>query len=247
MLTLFEISLANFLPVTRAMMTNVGEFYLIFALVHKFCIGFAVVMVITGVFVQETVKVAQTDNTIMLNQRERAAKLHSKKMGALFAVADADGSGRLDKEEFEQVCQDPSVVTWLSAMGIDVSDASTVHALISERLGCEDLDALELVKGMSFVKGAARNIDMKMLRRDTHALKDYVEELEENVGKLLKTKTAKRRRRETLRSCTSMARRPASGGAGSADRPASVAASAPATSGPGSGDVAAALDDLRAL
>jgi len=193
MLTLFEISLANFLPVTRAMMTNVSDLYLIFALVHKFCIGFAVVMVVTGVFVQETVKTAQTDNTIMLNQRERAAKLHSKKMGALFAVADADGSGRLDKEEFEQVCQDPSVVSWLGAMGIDVHDASTVHALISERLGSDDLNAVELVKGMSIVKGAARNIDMAVLRRDTHTLKDYVEELEEKVGKLLKAKTAKRR------------------------------------------------------
>eukprot|EP00930_Biecheleria_cincta_P047706 TRINITY_DN3312_c0_g1_i2.p1 TRINITY_DN3312_c0_g1~~TRINITY_DN3312_c0_g1_i2.p1 ORF type:complete len:1167 (+),score=199.97 TRINITY_DN3312_c0_g1_i2:114-3614(+) len=190
-LTLFEISLANFLPVTRAMMTNVSDLYLIFALVHKFCIGFAVVMVVTGVFVQETVKVAQTDNTIMLNQRERAAKLHSKKMGALFAVADADGSGRLDKEEFEQVCQDPGVVAWLSAMGIDVSDAGLVHTLICDRLGSDDLSAIELVKGMSFVKGAARNIDMAMLRKDTHELQDYVEELEEKIGKLLKARKGK--------------------------------------------------------
>ena len=51
------------------MMQDVSELYVIFALVHKLVIGFAVVMVITGVFVQETMTVAQTDNTIMINQR----------------------------------------------------------------------------------------------------------------------------------------------------------------------------------
>eukprot|EP00930_Biecheleria_cincta_P047705 TRINITY_DN3312_c0_g1_i1.p1 TRINITY_DN3312_c0_g1~~TRINITY_DN3312_c0_g1_i1.p1 ORF type:complete len:1185 (+),score=225.05 TRINITY_DN3312_c0_g1_i1:132-3686(+) len=193
-LTLFEISLANFIPVTTAMMNNVSDFYLIFALVHKFCMGFAVVMVVTGVFVQETMKIAQTDNTIMLNQRARAAKLHYKKMSALFAVADSDGSGRLDREEFEQVCEDDSVVAWLAAMGINVSDAGKVHELICEKMGTDDLDAGELVRGMSFVRGEARNMDMAKLRKDTYALQDHVEELEQRVGKLLKAQTAKRRK-----------------------------------------------------
>ncbi|OLP92207.1 hypothetical protein AK812_SmicGene26011 [Symbiodinium microadriaticum] len=75
MLTLFEITLGNFVPVTRLMMSDVSEIYVIFALIHKLVIGFAVVMVITGVFIQETVTVAQTDNTIMLTQKERALNL----------------------------------------------------------------------------------------------------------------------------------------------------------------------------
>ena len=37
-------------------------------MLHKFFIGLAVVLVITGVFIQETMKVAATDNNIMLPQ-----------------------------------------------------------------------------------------------------------------------------------------------------------------------------------
>eukprot|EP00438_Fugacium_kawagutii_P023475 Skav220971 [mRNA] locus=scaffold1928:552576:561785:- [translate_table: standard] len=39
-----EITLGNFVPVTRLMMQDVSEIYVVFALIHKLVIGFAVVM-----------------------------------------------------------------------------------------------------------------------------------------------------------------------------------------------------------
>ncbi|CAJ1367062.1 unnamed protein product [Effrenium voratum] len=232
MLTLFEITLGNFVPVTRLMMQDVSEIYVIFALIHKLVIGFAVVMehwqVITGVFVQETFSVAQTDNTIMrlrresrrssfirdsraiqsvvtfvwaevkydatndemINQKERALALHVAKMclecdssepksvvfgrTALFKAADFDGSGRLDLGEWLQVCDDYSVQLWLSAMGLDVSNAALVHELIcsavGKQAGAQDLNAKDLVLGVARLKGAARNIDMALFRQDIFSL-----------------------------------------------------------------------------
>eukprot|EP00439_Symbiodinium_sp_Y106_P080753 s768_g19.t1 len=124
------------------MMSDVSEIYVIFALIHKLVIGFAVVMVITGVFIQETVTVAQTDNTIMLTQKER---------------------------EWLQVCDDYSVQLWLAAMGLDVSNAALVHELICAASGLEelrDLCAKDLVMGVARLKGAARNIDMALFRKE---------------------------------------------------------------------------------
>ncbi|CAJ1439433.1 unnamed protein product, partial [Effrenium voratum] len=169
MLTLFEITLGNFVPVTRLMMQDVSEIYVIFALIHKLVIGFAVVMVITGVFVQETFSVAQTDNTIMINQKERALALHVAKMTALFKAADFDGSGRLDLGEWLQVCDDYSVQLWLSAMGLDVSNAALVHELICSAVGKQDLNAKDLVLGVARLKGAARNIDMALFRQENRS------------------------------------------------------------------------------
>eukprot|EP00931_Biecheleriopsis_adriatica_P031413 TRINITY_DN18428_c0_g1_i1.p1 TRINITY_DN18428_c0_g1~~TRINITY_DN18428_c0_g1_i1.p1 ORF type:complete len:1215 (-),score=254.82 TRINITY_DN18428_c0_g1_i1:49-3525(-) len=191
MLTLFELTLGNWIPVTRTMMTNVSVAYVIFALIHKLFVGFAVVMVVTGVFVQETVKVAQTDNTIMLNQRERAARLHVKKMTALFSVADADGSGRLDKDEWLEVCSDPSVKMWLSAMGLDVSDAGRIHDLICEGSGEDDLSAKELVMGISRLKGGARNTDMALMRLE---LAKVVQTLQRLNGRMPLLQGAKARK-----------------------------------------------------
>jgi len=184
MLTMFEITLANFIPVTRVMVTNFSQAYLIFGLMHKFFIGFAVVMVITGVFIQETMKVAQTDNTIMLTQRERSSNLHTRKIKTLFDMADSDGSGRLDMEEFVEVCEDTSMKIWLSAMGLDVSDAKGVFQLISEQLDSEDLSARELVAGVARLKGAARNIDLAMLRQENQEILKRVNQLQKTLNEI---------------------------------------------------------------
>lgn len=110
--------------------------------------------------------VAQTDNTIMINQKERALSLHVAKMTALFKAADFDGSGRLDKGEWLQVCDDYSVQLWLAAMGLDVSNAALVHELICAKSNKEDLNAKDLVSGIARLKGAARNIDMALFRKE---------------------------------------------------------------------------------
>merc|ERR1711983_67735 len=74
MLTMFEITLGNWMPPCRALVENVHELYMLFSLAHKLVIGFSVVSVITGVFIQETFKVATTDDRIMVMSRERATK-----------------------------------------------------------------------------------------------------------------------------------------------------------------------------
>merc|ERR1719352_2243258 len=67
--TMFEITFGNFMPPCRALVENIGEGWMIFALFHKLAIGFSVISVIMAVFIQETFKVAQTDNFILLNQK----------------------------------------------------------------------------------------------------------------------------------------------------------------------------------
>jgi len=168
MLTMFEITLGNYMPPCRALVENVSEWYLIFSLTHKLIIGFSVVAVITGVFIQETFKVATTDDRIMLMQRERAARTHTRKMKQLFQSADASGDGALDLAEFKAVMGMPGVQTWLSAMELDVRDADSLFQLIDDD-GDGQLTAEELIKGAGRLKGAARSIDVAMMWRQQHA------------------------------------------------------------------------------
>jgi Ca2+-binding EF-hand superfamily protein len=158
MLTMFELTLGNWMPPCRALVENISEWYMLIILAHKLIIGFSCVGVITGVFIQETFKVATTDDKIMLMQKERAVRTHTKKMKALFAYADQDGSGELDREEWKAVVEQPEVKTWLSAMELDVRDADNIFSLIDD--GDESMTAEELVKGIGRLKGAARSIDV---------------------------------------------------------------------------------------
>merc|ERR1719223_997025 len=122
-LTMFEITLGNWMPPCRALVENVHEGYLLFSLSHKLIIGFSVVSVITGVFIQETFKVTVRDDKVMLAQKEQAALAHAKKMQALFRHADTDHNGKLNRAEFHAVLSDIQIRTWLAAMELDVQDA----------------------------------------------------------------------------------------------------------------------------
>merc|ERR1719198_2910248 len=109
---MFEITLGNWKPPCAALVENVSEFWMLFSLAHKFLIGFSVVSVITGVFIQETFKVATTNDEIMIIQRERAMKSHMAKMTALFEHADRSGDGELNLDEFQALLEDEGVRKW---------------------------------------------------------------------------------------------------------------------------------------
>merc|ERR1711972_207419 len=49
MLTMFEITLGNWMPPCRALVENVSEWWMLFCLFHKLVIGFSMISVITGV------------------------------------------------------------------------------------------------------------------------------------------------------------------------------------------------------
>jgi Ca2+-binding EF-hand superfamily protein len=192
LLTLFEISLGNFIPVTRLVATNVTEAYVVFAMLHKFSVGFAVIMVITGIFVQETMSVAKTDNTIMLNLKKSATRMHIKKMKSFFDLADADGSGCLDAEEFEEVCRDEQVKMWLAAQELDVSDAKAMFGMMCQEIDSEEVTPEQLVKGMARLKGSARNLDMMSLRQENSELRSILKELLSKVEQVEKLTSRER-------------------------------------------------------
>merc|ERR1712039_168774 len=103
---------------------NVSPWFLVFGLLHKLSIGFAVVGVINGVFMQETFKVASMDDVLMVRQEDRATKLHQEKMMRFLLEADqADDNGHSDgvisREEFFAIVNDPQVRLWLASMELN--------------------------------------------------------------------------------------------------------------------------------
>jgi hypothetical protein len=165
MLSMFELTLANWPPVTRMLAEEVSEWFMLFCLFHKLTIGFAVIGVINGVILQETFKVASSDDMIMLRQKSRATATMKKKMTLLFETLNHDGED-IDFEEFCLIAEDPEIKTWLASMDIETDDLSTLFKLIDHTNdGQISLD--ELLTRVPRIKGAARSIDLMAL---THGL-----------------------------------------------------------------------------
>lgn len=127
-----------------------------------------------------TFKVATTDDKIMLMQKERAMRVHQRKMQALFNYADDSGDGLVDRTEFCKVMDNTGVRTWLAAMELDAPDADSLFALIDID-GDEVITMKELVATVARLKGPARSFDlimiMRELRENTLVCKELVETL----------------------------------------------------------------------
>jgi len=125
---------------------------------------------------QETFKVATTDDQIMLNQKNRMIRTHTKKMEALFLHADTSKDGFLDKEEFMEVIQDATVKKWLSSMELDVRDAEKLWQLMATGADAQ-LNAAQLVQGSSRLKGPAKSIDLLTMSSELRNNKEMIQQI----------------------------------------------------------------------
>merc|ERR1712087_108840 len=139
--------MGNWPPICRMLTEYVSEWFMLFCTIHKLTVGFAVIGVINGVFIQETFKVAATDDTLMIRQREQQVKVHSRKMQRLFRAADASGDGLLDLPEFQSTMNEPEISSWMASMDLDVEDAACVFEMIDND-GNGRLTTEELVGGI---------------------------------------------------------------------------------------------------
>eukprot|EP00930_Biecheleria_cincta_P070981 TRINITY_DN5853_c1_g1_i1.p1 TRINITY_DN5853_c1_g1~~TRINITY_DN5853_c1_g1_i1.p1 ORF type:complete len:566 (+),score=101.14 TRINITY_DN5853_c1_g1_i1:236-1699(+) len=169
----FEITLANWPPISRKLAENVSQWFMVFGVLHKLTVGFAFVGVVNGVFMQETFKVASQDDRIMIRQKERTSKAHKTKMTKFFNQTDTSGDGTIDLDEFKTMMSNPAVVTWLAAMELEEKDHDVLFSLIdTDGQGLITLDML--MRGVGRLKGMARSVDVVRLLREIETLKASV-------------------------------------------------------------------------
>jgi len=167
--TMLELTFGGWARIGRMLMEDVSGWWALPILAHQFMIGFAVLTVVRGVFMQQTFKVAETDNFIMMKTRKREANVHKTKMRRLFETADTDHDGFLDFDEFKTIMSNNWVKEWLFAYGLMVDDVGKMWTLI-DRNRDSKISADELVSGMRVLRGPARSIDMQGLIHDIKGL-----------------------------------------------------------------------------
>jgi len=169
LLSFWELTMANWPPATRILAEQVSEYFMAIGVIYKLTIGFAVMGVINGVILQETFKVAATDDYIMVRQKKRAGQVSRDKMTDLFMALDESGDGSLEYPEFEIIAQNPDVKTWLASMDIETDDLHTLFKLIDFD-GSGSITVEELIARIPRIKGAARSIDVLAMRTTVNEL-----------------------------------------------------------------------------
>jgi len=172
MLTMFEVTLANWSPPCRILVDNVSEWYSALFIVYRCLIGFACLNVINAVFIQQTMRVAQQDKEIMIMQRERAQADNSRKMQEIFHTLDESGDGMISWDEFSKLLTDPSLKMWMSAMDLDIADIKGLWNLLDDGKGHIVVD--DFIQGAARVKGPAKGFDMAQVLLNSKRIEEKI-------------------------------------------------------------------------
>eukprot|EP00927_Polykrikos_kofoidii_P006860 TRINITY_DN12787_c1_g3_i1.p1 TRINITY_DN12787_c1_g3~~TRINITY_DN12787_c1_g3_i1.p1 ORF type:complete len:632 (+),score=97.76 TRINITY_DN12787_c1_g3_i1:86-1981(+) len=168
MVTMFEVTLGNWGPPCRILQEEVSEWWVIFFIVYKCVIGFAVVQVITGVFMQQTFKVVARDEQIMINEKKLNSSAVVKNLEKLFEVIDASGDNALSLEELTVCLDDPTVKAWFAALEVDESDATKLFDFLED--GSGKINRRDFIVGIKQIRGHAKSIDLQHILSEVRAV-----------------------------------------------------------------------------
>lgn len=170
--SMFEITFANWGPPCWLLMNEVNEWWGMFFILWRCCFGFAVIQVITAVFIQHTFKVAGQDEDTMIKEKERSTQQFMQHLEHLFEALDESGDGLISKEEFDRAVSEPRVKHWCAALELEMSNVERVFAVLDDGDGMIDRD--EFITGIKGLKGSAKSIDMFQVLCDLNRIKAYL-------------------------------------------------------------------------
>jgi len=179
MVTMYEITLGNWVPSCRTLMGNVTDWYGLFYCVYS-CTGcFAVVNVIRAVFITETNRVASEDDEVTIMKKKRAGEIYLAKVHDLFMELDNDGDGRVSQQEFMQLGEDKVLRSFLGSLDLDFNELEHLFHLLDD--GDGQVELAEFVYGVSMLRGAAKSIDVITMLKVIHRLEVKLDSIAEQA------------------------------------------------------------------
>lgn len=161
MLTMFELSLANWVMVCRVVSEDVGEVFGFIILAYVLFLVFAVTKVITAAFIIETHRVVADTLELVVLEKERHNKRLTDNFWNVFQEADSSGDGHVDWAEFQDIISDRRLTMQLQALDFDANVCEGMFGLLDDGDGKISFD--EFINGVKRLKGPAKSVDVVIM------------------------------------------------------------------------------------
>lgn len=157
-----------------------GFFAPVFCMYIAFSV-FAVLNVVTGVFVNEAMIMAAKDQELAIEEELSREGSEIDDFSRMFHEADADGNGLVNWDEMAEHLEDSRVKAYFKALNLDVAEAKMLFRLL-DLDGSGEISIDEFVTGCIKVKGQAKGIDIHCLRYETKKLIKELQKVADRVG-----------------------------------------------------------------
>mmetsp|Transcript_16197 Transcript_16197/g.37243 ORF Transcript_16197/g.37243 Transcript_16197/m.37243 type:complete len:590 (-) Transcript_16197:162-1931(-) len=132
---------------------------------------FAVVNIVTGVFVESALAANNSDRENVISEELEFKKQYLQTLQAIFEELDHDATGYITSEEFEHALQEERVVAYFRALKLDVTDAQTLFKLLDYDQS-EEISIEEFLDGCYRLQGESRTLDVKLMQYEVRFLKE---------------------------------------------------------------------------
>jgi len=144
---------------------QVGGLYYGLFLFYICFIVFAVLNVLTGIFVDQAMQMAKLDRDNVIQEALSKEENFARNMRDVFAIVDKDGSDMITWSEFKKHINDQRVQSYFAAMDLAVSDAKQLFMLLDNN-GSNTIELGEFIGGCTRLKGGAKSMDLITLMED---------------------------------------------------------------------------------
>jgi len=185
--TMFEITFSGGWPnYTRTIIEEVSPWYAAFFACYVGGVVFAVIRIITALFLKETLAVAASDAEMMIQQKMKDKQKFASKLQEVFRAADESGDGLVSEAEFHAFLVNPKARALFSAMELESHEVESLFEMLDDGDGSVSFD--EFLQGVVRLKGTARSQDVlailhesRKVLKNLHGLDSLVKQLAEDV------------------------------------------------------------------
>merc|ERR1712167_221616 len=122
MMSSFVVTLGSWDDLTQLLSDEVAEWLGWLCLLHKLTIGFAVIEVINGVFINTTFRAVDDDDNMRVRNHEKGEDRAKERMRNLFKLLDRNKDGFVEFREFRVLQELPEVKKWLASLDMFTDD-----------------------------------------------------------------------------------------------------------------------------
>jgi len=167
--TLYEITFAgNWPTMARPVLDKVSHGFVIFFVLYITVIVFALIRVITAVFLKDTLDAANNDAELRMAEGLRKKAEYVEKLEGIFKAIDDGGDGMITEERLTYILDNPKVKAYFQTLDVDVHEGAALFQILDDGDGECTLE--EFIGGILRCKGPARAIDQVAMMADLRLL-----------------------------------------------------------------------------
>mmetsp|Transcript_113252 Transcript_113252/g.293125 ORF Transcript_113252/g.293125 Transcript_113252/m.293125 type:complete len:784 (-) Transcript_113252:100-2451(-) len=170
MLTLYMVATggddwSKFYEVTEGIGTMEAVVFLVFVALMQI----ALMNILTGIFVENAMKLAQPDREALALERRKKQNNDAEELKRLFIQMGAK-TGILTNDEFKRQMRRSKVVAHFAVLGLDVKDANSFFETLAAASENNEVDIKTFVDGCMRLKGPATSIDLQSVAFETRVI-----------------------------------------------------------------------------